>query len=280
MNIILIGFGNVGKETKKVLEENNHKVDFVVRGDGVYNSQNQKVDEKENFYKYIDDESIVFISTPSVGEGEISAEYYKRSLELGAKIVTCEKAFLAHNWEFIKNYPGKIKYSATVGGNSGILSAISDYGKEITDIKGVVNGTLNYIGEKLSTGANQKSLYKEVTEKGFAEPGSSNFGEVVDSELKDVRLKATILTNHSHLYPNIIKPEDIALTGYREGFRAGVKLDKDSIQAGFVLSEKEIEFPIVVNNVLYINGGKVAEGPGAGARATAERKFNDFKRFN
>lgn len=279
MNIVLIGYGNVGKEIKKVLEENGFIVDSIVRSDGVYDSNNTKVDEKEFFSKYINKESVVFISTPSIREGEISADYYRKSLEEGARIVTCEKAFLAHNWELVKNYPNKIKYSATVGGNSGILSAVSAYHKEINEIRAVVNGTLNYVGDKLSQGEDKESLYREVVENGFAEPGSNNFGEVVDNELKDIIIKATILANHSNLYPNTIKPEDVSLTGYQDGFRAGVIFDKEGIKAGFVLPDNGMEFPSGVNNVLYVNGEKIVEGPGAGAMATAERMFKDFKEF-
>ncbi len=277
MSVLLIGYGNVGKELKKVLGENNIPVNFIVNSKNILDAQGKVIDVKENFKKYINSSSVLFISTPSVGEGESVADYYLQALEQRAKIVTCEKAFIANNWNIVQKFEYQIKYAATVGGNSGMLDAVALHREQITEIKAVVNGTLNYIGDKLAAGSSEDEVYKEVTTKGFAEPGARNFNEVIDAELKDVVYKAAILANHSKLFKEIIKPEDISIQKYSKGLRCAVVLNQKGIKAGFLNSEDSSWFPKGANNVLYINNKKIIEGPGAGGRITAERMLEDFK---
>lgn len=279
MKIILIGYGTVGKEVQKVLEEKNLNIDYIVRSSGIFDSRDSQVDNLENFSKYIDSNSVVFISTPTQGKGENSLVYYTQALTKGARVITCEKAVLAYNWDLVQTYKGKIQYSATVGGNSGILPAIAEYKEEIVEIKAVVNGTLNYIADKQKEGLSPTELFTDVMSKGFAEPGSANFDEVIQNELKDVRYKAAIFANHSGMYAQIFTPEDIQIEGWNENFRCIVLLNKEGVTAGFMKTEDTSWFPQGVNNCLYINNIKMAEGPGAGGRATAERMYNDFKTF-
>jgi homoserine dehydrogenase len=277
MRIILIGYGNVGRELRAILDENDIAVDFIVRSTGIFNPSNSKIDENYNILKYLDSETYIFISIPSKGKGGEAAHYYIDALQKNTKVITCEKAFLANNWELVEKFKKQIKYSATVGGNSAILNAITECQVEIHEIKAVLNGTLNYISDKLAEGISENQLYKEVLEKGFAEPGAKNFNEVIENELEDVVLKTLILANHSKLYSHIIKPEHIELKKYDNGLRCAVLLNKHQIKAGFIKFKDASWFPKGVNNNLYINGRKVTEGLGAGGRITAERMFNDFK---
>jgi homoserine dehydrogenase len=277
MKIIIVGYGNVGKALHKVLSDNNITVDLTVSNDGIFDANNLKLDSVSEFGNYVEKDTVVFISTPSYGVGEISSIYYIKSLENGASVVTCEKAFLANNWDFVNKYPSKIKYSATVGGNSGILGAIADFKGNINDVWAVVNGTLNYIGDKLDQGSTKEEIFKEVVEKGFAEPGARDFDEIIQSELNDVLYKTTILANHSKLYPSVVNPIDIFMNQYKDGLRCSVSINKDEIKAGFIEIKNVKDFPSGVNNVLYINGEKIIEGPGAGAQITAERMLKDYK---
>ncbi len=278
MNITLIGYGNVGKEIAAVLKENNIPVDYIIRSNGVYDSKGL-IDAKENFAKYIDSDSFVFISVPSRNNGEEVSGYYIKCLEKSARIITCEKAFIANHWGAVQKFKNHIKYSATVGGDSGILDAISGYEGELREIKAVVNGTLNYISNRLADGLDKNAIYKEVMEKGFAEPDSRNFNEAIENELKDVAYKTAILANYSGFYKNILMPEDIKLEKYKDSLRCFVLLSRENIRAGFMKAEDASWFPKGANNVLYINNEKMAEGAGAGGRITAERMFKDFKKL-
>ncbi|HEX5774671.1 MAG TPA: hypothetical protein VFY28_01775 [Candidatus Paceibacterota bacterium] len=265
--IVLIGYGNVGTEVEKVLLENGHQVDGIVRSSGAQ--------EPDLF----DEHTIAFISVPSRGNGDEMLHYYTNALERGARIVTCEKAVLANHWQLVTDHPGRIKYSATVGGNSGMLPAISDFEGNIEEIWAVVNGTLNYLSSALAQGQNEETIYAEVTSRGYAEPGAHSIQEVIRNELQDVAYKAAILANHSNLLSNAVKATEIELHEPEEGTGCAVHVRSGKLEAGFLPKTDRHLFPDGVNNVLYINGGKVAEGPGAGARATALRMLMDFLEF-
>ncbi|MBI5457335.1 hypothetical protein HY971_01235 [Candidatus Kaiserbacteria bacterium] len=276
MKIILIGSGNVGKEVEKVLAENGIPVELVVRSSGVY-SKGSFIDGNENFAKYVDAGSVLFISVPSRGDGSEMLHYYVESLALGARIVTCEKAVLAHHFELVQEFKERIRYSATVGGNSGILPAVSDYRGAITEIKAVINGTLNYVSGALSQKRAEDDIFRDVVSRGFTDQGPRNLREVFQNELKDVAYKTAILANHSGMYEKVFTPEDVQTEAYKENTRCAVVLSKEGIRAGFLSFEDKSWFPSGVNNCICINGEKVAEGPGAGGRATAERMFKDFQ---
>jgi homoserine dehydrogenase len=278
MNIILIGYGNVGKALHQVISANGLTVDTIVRMSGIYSDENIKIGEVDNFSNYLNKgDAVVFITVPSKGDGQLAASYYMKTFESGASVVTCEKAFLASHWSLIMPHIHQIQYSATVGGGSGILNAINDYVGDIQEIRAVVNGTLNYIGDRLWQGVSQESVYEEVLQKGFAEPGSQNFNEVIENELQDVLYKTVILANHSKLFPYSISLNNVIMSPYRAGLRCSVFLNKTEVMAGYIPLEDHSWFPERENNALCINKQKIVEGPGAGSRITAERMFKDFQ---
>jgi homoserine dehydrogenase len=273
MNIILIGHGTVGKEVERVLHQHDISITSIIRSKDAIDVHT------------LNSDTYLFICVPSVGKGELVAHYYQDAFERGAKIITCEKAYLAYNWDVAKTHANQIEYSATVGGDSGILDAVALNKGSIIDIRAVVNGTLNYIGEKNAQGITSDEIYSEVTAKGFAEPGATNLEEVIQAELKDVLYKTIILANHSGLYDRVIGEKDVEVFQYgkyseqdTQHSRCSVHLSKDVLRAGFIESGN-IVFPTDANNALYINGAKIVEGPGAGGRITAERMYKDFLKF-
>ena len=274
-HIVLIGYGNVGKNIEAVLVENGHHVDIIVRSDGVYEN-GVRVADTDNFFKYIKKEAFVFISTPTFESPDASYLYYKESIENDAYIITCEKSVLTHYPDLLKD--ARISCSATVGGDSGMLPALVQavQNESVYQAQAVVNGTLNYIAERFLEGATKEEVFREVTEKGFAESGVSNFDEVILSELQDVLFKAVILANASGLYSHIILKEDVQISGYREGMRCVVRLSQNKIEAGFIEENTADWLPKGVNASLLVNGVKITEGPGAGGRITAERMYKDF----
>lgn len=276
MNIVLIGLGNVGSALKQVLEEKSHKIDCVIKQSGIFNVDGEKLDERDNFAKYINSDSIVFISTPSLPDISKNLPYYETAFDVGAKVITCEKAVLANRFDLALEHKGSIKYSATVGGGSGILNAITDFKGNVEEIRCILNGTLNYAADRLEEGLSEEEVFAEVVEKGFAEPGSNNFNEVIENELKDVLYKTVILVNHSGLFTEAKKLEDIQVLGYQKGARCVAVVTPNEIKVGFQEFADKSWFSKGVNNVLYINNQKIIEGPGAGSRATAERMYKDF----
>lgn len=278
-NFVLIGHGNVGKEIETLLRENSLSPSYVVKSTGVY-SAGSRVDDSENYEKYLNNQSAVFVSLPSRGDGSEMLHYYRNALELGALVITCEKAVIANHWELVTSYPEALCYSATVGGNSGILPAIRNYKDEIKEIRAVVNGTLNYISQGLREDRSKDDLYQDVLGRGFAEPGSADFGEVILNELTDVAYKVAILANHSGLLSKTLTPPDVSVRGYKEKSACAVLISHGQLDAGFLDFDDTSWFPKGVDNVLYINDAKVCEGAGAGGRSTALRMFKDFQEWH
>ncbi|MDP2650449.1 MAG: hypothetical protein Q8P16_02680, partial [bacterium] len=126
-------------------------------------------------------------------------------------------------------------------------------------------------------GMSREEEFREVVAKGFTEPGARDFDEAVANELKDVAYKAAILANHSGMLGQIVTPGDVPVVQYAEGRYAAVIIRDGGIHAGFLPLSATSWLPSGVNNVLYINGEKIAEGPGAGCRVTAERMWKDSR---
>lgn len=275
MKTILIGYGNVWKTLHEVLKENGIEVDLIVRQSGIFLWNGEKVDTIDNFDKHVDKYTVAYISLPSSANAAQHLSYYLNVLEKGGSVITCEKSVLAHYWHILKPYRNRLWYSATVGGNSGILPELHRYEGKIYDIKAVINGTLNIISEQSALGKTEEELYDLVTTWGFAEPGAKNFQEVIDLEMQDVLYKAVIFANHSWLYHDVVTLSDIIIEPFRPGARCMLVADKHHIRAWFMYDGDTSWFPTGVNNVLLINGEKIVEWPGAGARATALRMYAD-----
>lgn len=275
MKTILIGYGNVGKALHQVLWEHDIEVDMIVRQPGIFSSNAEKIDTIDNFDSHVDRYTVAYISVPSAPDASKHLSYYMSVLEKGGSVITCEKSVLAHYWHILKPYRNRLWYSATVGGNSGILPELHRYEGKIHDIKAVINGTLNIISEQSVLGKTEEELYELVTMWGFAEPGAKNFKEVIDLEMQDVLYKAVIFANHSWLYHDVVTLSDIIVEPFKSWARCMLVADKHHIRAGFMYDDNTSWFPTGVNNTLLINGQKIIEWPGAGARATAERMYVD-----
>ena len=99
---------------------------------------------------------------------------------------------------------------------------------------------------------------------------------MIKNELQDVVYKTVILANHSSLCDKIISPIDIEIEPYKNTGRCAVIIKKNFIKAGFQNFKDSFWFPSGVNNVLSINGIKVAEGLGSGGKITARKMFKDY----
>lgn len=67
--------------------------------------------------------------------------------------------------------------------------------EHISEICGIINGTLNYIFTELSTGKTQQEVLDSVLEKKYAEPGAATLLDIIAGELGDLSRKAVILAN-------------------------------------------------------------------------------------
>lgn len=110
-----------------------------------------------------------------IGGEEPAYELIKRSLKAGKHVITANKAVLAsHGFEFdnIASQQGvACRYSAAVGGSLPALEAAyrSTISARPKAIKGIINGTTNFICDQLATGRDFHSSVKLAQKNGFAE---------------------------------------------------------------------------------------------------------------
>jgi homoserine dehydrogenase len=278
MNLMIFGAGTIGSELVRRLLDSDSKILCIVRSTGIFDSLGHKLSEQSEWRNFVGDADAAFICIPTIGTGKDALEYELAFLEQGKRVISCEKASIAHHWEKLRVHKNIFKYTASVGGGTKMLKEVAKYApSEIKEIKAVINGTLNYISDGLRKGATLEEITKEVIEKGYAEPGAASFEEVIKAEMNDVILKAIIIANSSNIFDRVIEKKDIEVVGFDSTKRCIAEISRDIIRIGFIEDTNASWLPTGVNNVLYINGEMKVMGPGAGAIATVNSIQDDFE---
>jgi homoserine dehydrogenase len=137
------------------------------------------------------------------------------ALESGASVVTANKALLAEDgptlFEAAEKAGRDLYYEAAVAGAIPILRPLRESlaGDRVTRVLGIVNGTTNYILDKMdSTGAGFEEALEEAQELGYAEADPT-----ADVEGFDAAAKAAILASlafHSRVTAADVHREGIA----------------------------------------------------------------------
>jgi len=150
------------------------------------------------------------------------------ALENGASVVTANKALLAEDgttlFEAAEKAGRDLYYEAAVAGAIPILRPLRDSlaGDRVTKVIGIVNGTTNYILDKMDTfGAGFTEALAEAQELGYAEADPT-----ADVEAFDAAAKAAILA--SLAFHTRVTGSDV----YREGI--------SDVTAADVASAKEM----------------------------------------
>jgi homoserine dehydrogenase len=127
--------------------------------------------------------------------------------------VTANKAALAKFWgeiyTVIQNYQKSVYYEAAVGGAIPVIAGLTEglAGEEILEIKGILNGTTNFILSKMTKeGLDYQKALKEAQVAGFAETNPS-----FDVDGIDTANKLAILA--SLAWGSWIKVKDIYVLG-------------------------------------------------------------------
>ena len=124
-------------------------------------------------------------------------DYTKRALSLGKSVCTSNKELVAaHGAELIelaKQHNCDYYFEASVGGGIPIIRSLCDclVGDDILEIKGIVNGTTNYILTRMGEdGLDFNVALKEAQDNGYAERNPA-----ADIEGTDAQRKAAILAS-------------------------------------------------------------------------------------
>ena len=148
-----------------------------------------------------------------IGGIEPARSLILRALENGASVVTANKALLAEDgptlFEAAEKAGRDLYYEAAVAGAIPILRPLRESlaGDRVTRVLGIVNGTTNFILDKMdSTGAGFTESLEEAQELGYAEADPT-----ADVEGFDAAAKAAILA--SLAFHSRVTAADV----YREG---------------------------------------------------------------
>jgi len=218
INVGLIGYGTVGKGVVRILETNKkialRKVGVPIKIKAICDLM--PIDRKElyvkNFRDIINDPEIDLV-VELIGGYEPARTIIIESLKAGKNVVTANKAVLAKYWDQIwttaQECQKSIYYEASVGGVIPVVQGLSEglAGEEILNIKGILNGTTNFIlSEMTNRGVSYDEALKSAQKAGFAEADPS-----FDVNGVDTANKLAILA--SLAWGGWIKVKDIAVKG-------------------------------------------------------------------
>src|SRR5208283_4176138 len=217
--VALVGFGTVGSSVARILCErsNTHlRLTYVLNR----NVARKKVDWLPSSVKWtenIDDvlESDVDIVVEVMGGLQPTEDWIRRTLSLGKSVVTANKQLMARCGPELINLAcqmrQQIQFGASVAGGVPVISGLQEglAGDDLFKIRGILNGTCNYILSQIEANAIPfATALREAQKLGFAEADPTE-----DIEGLDARAKLAILARvglHCNVAPESIVARSIS----------------------------------------------------------------------
>ncbi len=304
LKVGIIGVGTVGtsvikniQKHKELLKKRTGKEIEIVKG------VVKNIDKKRDIdiplttdYKEITEDKEIDVVIELIGGVEKAYEIVKDALKNKKAVITANKALLAyHRFELEKIASTPLLYEASVAGGIPIIKALKEglSSNEIVEIKGIINGTCNYILTEMKKNREYNEVLKEAQNLGYAEADPT-----FDVGGFDAAHKLLILA--SIAYNIDAKPEDIIIEGIENIKNIDMEFAKEfgyeiKLLAIAKKSDTQIELRVHptmikkdemiakvdgVMNAVSIIGDVVGEtmyyGPGAGGDATASAVISDL----
>lgn len=307
MKIAIIGIGTIGKGVLELLSKEKENIEKRI-GESIEISWICDLKENTNgigdynftkdYKKILKDDSVETI-IELIGGNTVAFDIAKDTLKNRKNLITANKYLLATKgkeiFKLAKENKVKIFFEGAIAGGTPIVSSIyeSIFSGGIKQIRGVLNGTSNYILSKMEEGCSYKDALKVAQEEGYAELDSTFDVKGIDTAHKISLLSYLI-------WDEFIDFEKISIKGIDLITDKDIKIAKASGKRYKLIGEatKENEtIKIVVNPVLIdkndplynvndaYNGiesfGKHLEktffyGKGAGALPTATSIIGDL----
>ena len=308
VNVGIIGYGTVGSGVFEVLNINSKSIEVrageEIKVKRICDLRDFPGDEAEklithDFNDILNDKEISIV-VETMGGTKPAYDFVKASIEAGKSVCTSNKELVAkfgagliklaekHNVNFL--------FEASVGGGIPIIRPLNYAltAEEILEIKGILNGTTNFILTKMNDeGLDYEAVLKEAQAMGYAEKNPT-----ADVEGFDTCRKIAILT--SLAYGKQVDFEDIKTEGiskitkedmeYAKALNASIKLIGESKKENGVVYARVA--PALINreqplygvhdvfNAIFVKGNMVDDvmfyGRGAGKLPTASAVVADI----
>jgi homoserine dehydrogenase len=247
-----------------------------------------------------DTEIIAELTYTDIQTGEPASSYIRKALQEGKHVVTSNKGPAALYYRELKTLAAKNNVSFRIEGT--VMSGTPVFhffengleGNEIKEIKGILNGTTNFILSKMEEeDMDYEEALKLAQEMGYAEADPT-----ADVEGYDALAKIVILSNvflEANLKPADVHREGISAiskqdvkqalaSGMRYKLIASAKKDKDGVEASVSPQKLPLQDPLAAvmgaDNALSFDMdlmGKVTiQGPGAGRTETGYSILSDM----
>lgn len=185
MKILIVGTGAIAKGLAKLIHSRHGDWEILF-----FSSK----DNRGHFNKVLKCSDLVCITISTKDDGQAATSYILEALRAGKPVVTCEKGALSEHFSKLRPYLNRIGYTATIGGGSGMLNLLKTP-LRVSEIQGVVNGTLNFLGWAIDEGYTLAEAITGACQLQLVEPGAETITAIVNAELCDARRKAVILHN-------------------------------------------------------------------------------------
>lgn len=308
VKIAVLGYGTVGSGVVKVLNTNHENINTRAGQEieikyvlDLRDFEGDPIQEKivHDYDIILKDEEIKIV-VEVMGGVEPAYTFVKSALENGKSVCTSNKELVARHGaellEIAKKNQLNFLFEASVGGGIPIIRPLNNSltADEITDIKGILNGTTNYILSKMSReGLDFDTVLKDAQDRGYAERNPE-----ADVEGFDACRKIAILS--SLAYGMQVDFEDIQTEGITKITKADIAYAK-KLDAGIKLigSSKKVDgdvyafvapmllpnsHPLMgvndVFNAIFVKGNVLGDvmfyGQGAGSLPTASAVVSDI----
>ena len=311
INIGMIGFGKVGAGAAAILYENSasirRKVGSALRVAKIADldiTTPRPVNVDPGILTTDADEIIndpgIDIVVETIGGVNPARDFIRRALENGKHVVTANKELIAKEGGSLLPLAARLKrdlmFEASVGGGIPIIRPLKSClaGNEILEVKGVVNGTTNYILTKMAAeGLDYADVLPEAQAKGYAEADPTADVEGHDATYKIAILASIAFTSRVDL-ANVYSEGITRITSedmqYADALGCVVKLLAIAkqidgsmlvrVHPAFVPKNHPLAHVNGVFNGIFIKGSAVGEvmfyGPGAGSLAAGSAVVGDI----
>ncbi|MFP3909545.1 MAG: homoserine dehydrogenase [Archaeoglobaceae archaeon] len=319
IKIIVIGFGVIGRGVVEVLLDKkaeiqeyigDYSIVAVAEKDGVvyspqglgkeildHSSQDFTEGSTSDIIHNTDFDVAIEVTPTDIKKGEPGLTHIRESLKRGAHVITSNKGPIVVGYAELQELAAQnnvvLKFEATVGGGMPVINLAKNNlaGNEIKSVRGILNGTCNFILSRMET---EKLSYHQVLaeaqELGYAEADPTYDVEGIDSAAKLVIIANALLGMNATFDDveidgiTMITPEafDVALEkNYTIRLIGEVNKRTGSIKVSPRLVP--VHHPLCVTGTLNalqvrtdLAGDIVVVGKGAGKKETASAIVSDL----